>query len=108
MPPRRKYATPEEAAAAKREQQRLRRAIIQQLIDEHRQQTQARNTEAAARARLQPLPAQARVPETSPIDMWTRMMKHDGTREFVIKVLLHNHYDELKAELDAYRLIKDK
>lgn len=105
---RRKYDTPEEAAAAKREQARLRRAIIQQLIDEHKQQTRARDTEAAARARLTPPQPQIRQPSTAAMDSWRRMLNHTATRSFIIHALLNEYYDELKAELDAFRLIQGK
>jgi hypothetical protein len=101
---RRKYATPEEAAAAKREQARMRRAIINQLIEQHKMAVQARNTEAAARARLAPP-----TPKETPQQMWSRLLLHDNTRSFIINALLREHYTELKAELDAYRLLlKDK
>jgi hypothetical protein len=103
---RRKYATQEEAAAAKREQAKLRRAIIQQLVDQHNMELRARAVEAAARARL--APAKPTTPTHTPTqqEIWRRMLSHTSTRSFMIRMLLDNYYDELKAELDAYRLLK--
>lgn len=102
---RRKYDTPEEAAEAKREQARLRRAIIKQLIDQYKMQRQARETEALARASLARPQPKAPQPDATK-EMWSRMLRHPTTRDFIIHTLLKEHYDELKHNVDAYRLIK--
>jgi hypothetical protein len=104
----RKYNTPEERREAQREQRRLRAAIIQQLLEQHQMEMQAKATENAAKARLaqpQPRPAPP-APETAGLEAWRRMLRHKLTRSIIIRTLLDEHYDELKAELDAYRLIK--
>ena len=90
---RRKYATAEERKEARRQQNRERLALIRALLEEHHTALVTKHPPVTP----PPAPLHSGVPE----------IRRAEARKVVIRTLVRYHYDEVKAELDAYRLVRE-